>query len=106
MSEWTPTTEQVRSGFASDPEGEYRDPINAASNQRWAEKAFDRWLADHDERVKAEAKAEVLEEAAREWAADPDAWGDNDKDFRNELRDRAAAIRAAAENGETNDPEV
>jgi hypothetical protein len=36
------------------------------------------------ERVKAEAKAEALEEAARE------------------LRDRAAVIRAAAENGEGN----
>lgn len=53
MADFTPTTAQVRSGYACDPEGEYRDPINAASNQRWAERAFDRWL----DAVKREAKA-------------------------------------------------
>lgn len=47
------------------------------------------WLAVHD----AEVKAAALEKAAADWAADPDSWGDNEKDYRNELRDRAAAIR-------------
>ncbi|QIK64131.1 hypothetical protein G7068_13690 [Leucobacter viscericola] len=47
MSEgYTPTTEQVRSGYASDPVGEYHDPINAAANERAAARGFDRWLAE------------------------------------------------------------
>jgi len=61
-----------------------------------------RWLADHDERVKAEAKAEQAEADAqivennlgRKWIATET------------IPDLAAAIRAAAENGESNDPEV
>ena len=40
--------------------------------------------------------AEALNSAADEWAADPDSWGDNDKDYRNELRGRAAKIRKGA----------
>ncbi|WIE81411.1 hypothetical protein [Curtobacterium sp. MCSS17_016] len=43
--------------------------------------------------VKAEAAATALESAATDWAADPAAWGDNDKDYRNTLRERAAAYR-------------
>lgn len=38
------------------------------------------------------AKADVLTEAAAEWAADPDAVGDSPTDYRNDLRDRAARI--------------
>ena len=45
---YTPTTDQVRDGYSIDPEGEYRDPINASANRRWAAHAFDRWLAAHD----------------------------------------------------------
>ena len=45
---------------------------------------FDAWLAAHD--------AQVLRDAADAWAAAPDAWGDNEKDYRNELRDRADLI--------------
>lgn len=47
-NDWTPTTQQVRDGYSIDPEDEYRDPINAPSNRRRVEKAFDRWLAEHD----------------------------------------------------------
>jgi hypothetical protein len=36
--------------------------------------------------------AEALRQAADDWAEDPDAWGDNEKDFRNELRDRADVL--------------
>ena len=44
--------------------------------------------------VRAEAAAAALESAATDWAADPAAWGDNDRDYRNTLRERADAIRA------------
>lgn len=50
---------------------------------------FDRMIAV----VERAAAARALEEAASAWAADPDAWGDNEKDYRNELRARAAEIR-------------
>ena len=43
--------------------------------------------------VLSEHDAALIESLADEWAADPDAWGDNDKDYRNELRDRAQQIR-------------
>ena len=46
--EYVPTTEQVRDGYSIDPEDEYCDPINASFNRRWAARAFDRWLAEHD----------------------------------------------------------
>ena len=45
-------------------------------------------------KVKREAASRALDDAVAEWMADPAAWGDNDRDYRNELRDRAAAIRA------------
>lgn len=49
MAEYTPTTEQVREGFAEDPVAEYHDPItNHAAHGR---RAFDRWLAAHDREV-------------------------------------------------------
>ena len=43
------------------------------------------WVRNHD--------AALIESLADVGAADPDAWGDNDKDYRNELRDRAQQIR-------------
>lgn len=71
----TPTTEEVRFAMAGlrMPNGRF---ITHAS--------FNRWLANRD--------AQVLRDAADAWAADPDAWGDNEKDYRNELRDRADLI--------------
>ena len=45
---------------------------------------FDAW----ENRIRAEA----LREAAAEWLSDPESWGDNDRDCRNELRDRADRI--------------
>ncbi|WIB65804.1 hypothetical protein [Curtobacterium sp. MCBD17_040] len=42
------------------------------------------------------AQAQLLRDLADEWAANPDAWGDNGKDYRNELRDRADALDASA----------
>lgn len=52
---YTPTTEQVRYGFAVDPEAEYRDPLT--NHTLHGERAFDRWLSAHDAEVKAAALA-------------------------------------------------
>lgn len=49
-------------------------------------------MAEQGLRTATEGKAEALREAAADWAANPDAWGDNEKDYRNELRDRADAL--------------
>ena len=51
MSEFTPTTQQVRDGYRYDPEDEYRDPIGAPQRSAEAGRAFDRWL----DNVRAEA---------------------------------------------------
>lgn len=54
MSEYTPTTEQVESAYAYDPEYEYHhpdDPGYHIENRR----AFRRWLAAHDRQVQVEA---------------------------------------------------
>lgn len=48
-------------------------------------------LARHD----AEVAARALRDAATSWAEDPDSVGDNDKDARNWLRDRADALDGA-----------
>lgn len=55
MSEWTPTTEQVREGYAYDAQAEYMYPTSnyTEGNRR----AFDRWLAQHD----ADLLAPILE---------------------------------------------
>lgn len=53
--QWTPSTEQVRQGYAIDPEFEYSDPINYPAMQREAERAFDRWLAGVIRQAQAEA---------------------------------------------------
>ncbi|CAN5422894.1 hypothetical protein BH09ACT9_BH09ACT9_00440 [soil metagenome] len=55
--EFTPTTEQVRSGYAIDPEAEYHDPLT--NHTALGERAFDRWLLDHDRRIKAEALNDI-----------------------------------------------
>ncbi len=49
------------------------------------------------ESIAAERAAEALEEAASDWAADPDAVGDSYADARNWLRDRAETGRSACE---------
>ena len=56
MSDYTPTTEQVRSFYAHDSEDEYHDPIAYPSHVRSAEQAFDRWL----EQVQREAAVKAL----------------------------------------------
>lgn len=48
--EFSPTTEQVRDGYAIDPEAEYRDPLTNHTPQ--GQRAFDRWLKGHDAEVK------------------------------------------------------
>jgi hypothetical protein len=53
MSEFTPTTTQVRDGYRYDPEAEYRDPITP--HHEINGRAFDRWLAERDRRVRSEA---------------------------------------------------
>ena len=55
MSDWTPTTQQVRDGYRYDPEYDYYNPLHASANVELRGLAFDRWL-DH---VKAEARADV-----------------------------------------------
>ena len=66
--QWTPSTEQVRRGYATDPESEYRDPIGYPAYEKELGRAFNRWLA--------EVRATALEEAADEFAARlPDGTG-------------------------------
>jgi hypothetical protein len=43
--------------------------------------------------ARADAAAAALESAAADWATHPDSWGDNSRDFRNTLRERADAYR-------------
>lgn len=47
-AEWTPTTEQVREGYAYDAEEEYRNPDGYPTAQRENRQAFNRWLVQHD----------------------------------------------------------
>lgn len=53
--QFTPTTEQVRDGYRFDSEVDYYDPVNAGSIAAQNGRAFDRWLAENDAKVKAEA---------------------------------------------------
>lgn len=48
MSDFTPSTEQVRDGYRFDPEAAFYDPIHEEAIAREAGRAFDRWLAQHD----------------------------------------------------------
>ena len=59
MSDFTPTTEQVRDGFRFDPEDEWRDPVGAVMRAIEAGRAFDRWLAAHDAELRAQIAADV-----------------------------------------------
>ena len=70
MSEFTPTTEQVRSAYAHDPEAEYRDPVGFPAMQRENLRAFDRWLAAHDAEVRGGV---VSEEPEWEYGVAPSA---------------------------------
>ncbi|WP_308491048.1 hypothetical protein [Microbacterium terrisoli] len=89
IEEWTPTTEQVRDGYAIDPEAEHHDPIGYPQWERYARRAFDRWLAAHD--------AELLERVADEYAAQPEQERVYfSKIIRNWFRGRAAQIRKEA----------
>lgn len=60
MSDWTPTSQQVRDGYRYDPEYDYYNPLQAGANAELRGLAFDRWL----EQVKAEAWEEGHEAAA------------------------------------------
>ena len=66
MSDFKPTTEQIRSGYMYDGgEAEYHDPINGHLQYKQAGKWFDHWLTVHD----AEVRAVALEEAENAVAA-------------------------------------
>lgn len=71
--------------------GDDPEPHVARARETQA-KEWDRAVAA----IEREAAARALEEAASDWAADPDSWGDNEKDYRNELRARAAEIRSGS----------
>lgn len=66
---FTPTTKNVRHAFSSDPEAEYRNPVDYPQESRELGRAFDRWLCRHE----AEVAAAALEDASRRLlAADGD----------------------------------
>lgn len=54
MNDYTPTTEEVRDGYELNASDLCRQPLG--HRDHYAE--FDRWLAEHDRQVKAEAWAE------------------------------------------------
>ena len=56
--EFTPTTEQIRSGYSVDPIAEYHDPL--ANHTLWNERAFDRWLAEYTREKQEAAFDEAL----------------------------------------------
>jgi hypothetical protein len=62
MTEFTPTTTQVRDGYRYDPEAEYRDPITP--HHEINGRAFDRWLAAHDAAVERAAAVKALRPVA------------------------------------------
>ena len=84
MSDYTPTTEEVRMAY-----GDARcvDP-DAPAHSRGCPQAeeFDQWLAEHDRQVKAEA-LEAAADAARRLIANKQGG------FSHWLRDRASKIR-------------
>jgi hypothetical protein len=93
MTEFTPTTEQVRTGYASDPESEYRDPINYPHWEKQLAAAFDRWLARRD----AEVAAKALEDAAGRLREMDEPWGVKLYGaFSAWLKGRSAALRASS----------
>ena len=109
---YTPTTDEVCEGYVTAREGT-GDIIPVEVAREWAHDEFARWLSQ----VKAEAKAEALEEAARavnqdladrffaaggeaeEWTMHKrKTWADGASMALHEVRNRAAAIRAASTN--------
>lgn len=57
---FTPTTEQVREGYADDPTAEYYDPLtnHTALNRR----AFDRWLVQHNAIIAQAERERIVKE--------------------------------------------
>jgi hypothetical protein len=62
--EFTPTTEQVRDGYAIDPVAEYHDPLT--NHTLWNQRAFDRWLAEY---TREKQEAAFWEGADARWDA-------------------------------------
>jgi len=58
MSDHTPTTREVRKGYAEDPVAEYYDPITNHTAE--GERAFDRWYAEEIRKAKAQAWDEAV----------------------------------------------
>ena len=83
MSDYTPTTDEVRDRYAWG-----RSDVGYVSYDE-AEAEFDQWLAEHDAKVKADA----LRDAAEAWAEDPESVdSETPADTRNWMRDRADKI--------------
>lgn len=100
MTEYTPTTEQVRTAYSIDSEAEWRDPLT--NHTRIHEREFDRWLAAHDAEVARNAAANALREAA----ADVDmSRPSGPLTHRTWLRDRADRTEREATNHKPN-PEL
>ncbi len=59
MSEYTPTTVEVRHAYGDARCADADDPAHANGCPQDAE--FDRWLAEHDRQVKAEALREAAD---------------------------------------------
>jgi len=60
MSEdFIPSDEGVRNGYATNILDEYSDPIGAASNRRFFEQAFDRWMDAHDEEIAKQTRHKI-----------------------------------------------
>ena len=80
MNDYTPTTEEVRDGYELNASDLCRQPLG--HRDHYAE--FDRWLAEHDRQVKAEAWAEgVKSERDYQWRCeDADAAGQGVMIFR------------------------
>lgn len=74
MSEYTPTTEQVREAYSLDPYIDYYDPVNAGALHAQARRDFDRWLAAHDRETARKAWDEAADTYERDaligWATD------------------------------------
>ena len=77
MTDYTPTTEEVREYVSIG--GEYR-PWDApdSSKEKAREAAFDRWLADRDRKIAAEALRDAANDTHRMWCQEdgPSDWLD------------------------------
>ena len=87
MSDYTPSTDEVRDRYAWG-----RSDVGYVSYDE-AEAEFNQWLAEHDAKVKADA----LRDAAEAWAEDPESVdSETPADTRNWMRDRADKIEKEA----------